>query len=139
MKRSTFLVLLFLPFSLISQNSSWKPVKTGAGGWITGMDIHPSGEPVYCRSDVGSAYRYDSEENIWINIINANTLPENEINWSHYAGVLSIVTAPSNADVAYMAYSNGVFRSTDQGDSWTQTNLPVSEIPANDDSSKYSD
>jgi len=139
MKKSIFflLTLLLLSTNFNAQTSVWQPVKTGAGGWITGMDIHPSGDPIYCRSDVGSAYRFNAEENIWVNIVNANTLEEEEVNWQFYAGVLSIVAAPSNADVAYMAYSNGVFRSDDRGDSWTKTNLPITEIPANDDSSKY--
>ena len=131
--------ILFVSLNLFAQdNSIWKPLKTGAGGWVTGLDIHPSGSPIYARVDVASAYRYNASSNDWINIVNAISIPEEDVYWDKADGVLSIVSAPSNADVAYMAYYNGIYRSSNQGESWEKTNLPEMEMSPNNDESKLS-
>ncbi len=133
------IVLLFIVTNSFSQNSSfWKPLKTGAGGWATGMDIHPSGTPIYARVDVGSAYRWNETNQRWVNILTSSSMPSTDIYWNNYQGVLSIVSAPSDANRAYMAYGDGIYRSNDQGDSWQRTNFPTINMPANDDASKTS-
>ncbi len=47
--------------------------------------------------------------------------------------MLSIVSAGSDARVAYLAYRSG-----DAGDHWERTGLPEMEMKPNDDSSKLS-
>ncbi len=131
-------VFLFLWFQSASANGSWKVLKTGAGGWMTGMNIHPTGEPVYARSDVGSAYRWDEATKEWTNIVNADNVPASDLHWSKQYGVLSLVSAPSNKNIAYMAYYNCIYRSTNKGDTWTRTAFPNVFMPPNDDKSKYS-
>ena len=84
--KNTIIFFLTLFFSTIgwSQDYQWKPLRTGAGGWVTGLDIHPSGSPIYCRVDVGSAYRYDPDTKEWINIVTADNLAESEVYWNKY-------------------------------------------------------
>ncbi len=137
---STFLVfnLLFIIFNSNAQNNSWKPLKTGAGGWATGLNIHPSGNPVFCRIDVGSAYRYDATNQTWTNIVTSNNIPTSDIDWLKYGGVLSLVSAPSNNTIAYLAYFDGIYKSNNKGDTWIKTNFPSTPMPSNQDSSKYS-
>lgn len=138
MKKIISLFLLLTFNSIYAQNFEWKTIATGAGGWITGLSIHSSGNPIYARSDVGSAYRYNPNLQEWENIVTANNLPSADVYWNRYGGVLSIVSAPSNANRAYMAYFDAVYTSTNQGANWTKTNFPTLYLPANDDNSKLS-
>jgi len=140
MKRSNLLCLsLFLLFihGLVAQ-SEWKTLKTGAGGWLTGMHIHPSGDPIFTRSDVGSAYRWSSSTEDWTNIATSENIPAADVYWNNFSGVLSIVSAPSDNTIAYMAYVDNVYRSTNKGDTWERTNIPEIEMRSNDDNSKLS-
>jgi fibronectin type 3 domain-containing protein len=97
---------------------TWKPLKLGGGGWVVGMWIHPNvPDVVYCRSDVGGAYRWDEGTDTWANVVTADSMPDEA--YAAYEGVDSLVGAPSDASVAYMAFRRNVYRSTDQGLTWT--------------------
>jgi len=124
--------------TLIAQDNLWKPLLTGAGGWITGFDIHQSGSPIYMRSDVGGAYRYVEATDSWIQIVTAETMPSPEIDITRYSGVLSIVSAPNAANIVYMAFQDGIFKSENQGDNWVRTNFPSIDNEANGELSRLS-
>lgn len=133
-----FLLILVATFCLKSNaQSEWKTLKTGACGWITGMDINPSGNPVLIRSDVGGAYRLNPNNDEWVQIVNAESMPVNEVNYQNYAGVLSIVSAPTDANRLYMAYLQGIYTSNNQGENWTKTNFPEMVMEANIGDAKY--
>lgn len=134
------LTLGFLLTSLLisAQSTDWHTLKTGAGGWLTGMDIHPNGQPIYVRSDVGGAYKYDATNNEWNQIVTASSLPSADITWQKYQGVLSLVSAPSDPLRAYMAYDSFIYKSDDEAATWVKTNLPPISMEANFDDSKLS-
>lgn len=114
----------------------WRPLKTGGGGWMTGLHAHPSGTPVFSRSDVGSAYRWNESTRSWTNVVTSKSMPKSDVHWSKHSGVLSIVSAPSNAKVAYLAYQDCVYRSDDAGNHWARTSMPSIKMSPNDDDSK---
>ena len=122
--------------SNVDIDGEWKTLKTGAGGWLTGMNIHPSGNPIYTRSDVGGAYRFDPNSETWKQIVTTESMPLEDIYWNTYSGVLSIVSAPSDNNIAYMAYKDGIYTSYNQGENWEKTNFPTTEIRPNDQDSK---
>ncbi|MEM7659958.1 MAG: hypothetical protein AAF399_27850, partial [Bacteroidota bacterium] len=98
-----------------------------AGGWVTGMDIHPSGSPIFVRADVGDAYRWNPNTNRWISLVNTNTMDPADYGAADvrrygYVGVSSIVSAPSNADRAYLAVNGRFFYSNNQGNNWSKAN-----------------
>src|SRR5262245_41089441 len=70
--------LLSVPFLLLSLSAApaadasytWKPVRLGAGGFVTGLVVHPLDPEVrYSRTDVGNAYRWDTEAREWIPMV----------------------------------------------------------------------
>ncbi|MEM8906221.1 MAG: glycoside hydrolase family 9 protein [Bacteroidota bacterium] len=128
--------LFYFPMVMWAQDGEWKPLKTGAGGWITGLYIHPSGGPIYARSDVGGAYRWEADQAKWVNIVTAENFSSDEIYWNTFSGVLSIVAAPTNPDIAYIAYYNGIFKSEDKGNNWIRTEIPYQAMNANTDEGK---
>ena len=133
---SSLLVWLVLLCGLI--HAQWKPLRTGGGGWMTGMHLHRSGDVIYARSDVGSAYRWDEAKREWTNVVTAQAMPSTDVHWSRHSGVLSIVSAPSESNVAYLAYQDTIYRSDNRGDVWRRTSLPSMLMSPNDDQSKLS-
>jgi fibronectin type 3 domain-containing protein len=126
----------------LTADYTWKPVKIGGGGWDVGMWIHPTESGlVYCRSDVGGAYRWDEATDTWANVVTAGSMPTPPNGYygqsccgTNYSGVDSIVGASSDPDIAYMAKpredGGQVFRSTDRGDTWVLPgNLNVAMAP----------
>ncbi len=111
-----------------------KPVKLGGGGWVTGVVVHPGVDNlVYCRTDVGGAYRWDATNSRWTQLIRSNSIPSEIVNATRWSTrdrsseayqVESIGIAPNNTNVLYLTLGgatdvNGwMVKSTDQGASW---------------------
>ncbi|WP_338502688.1 Ig-like domain-containing protein [Sphingomonas kaistensis] len=89
----------------------------GAGGWLTGMDIAKDGTMV-ARADTYGAYIWNG--NAWQQLVTAASMPD--LN-SGKTGVYEIRIAPSNSQVLYMAFDKSVYKSTDQGKTWTKTSF----------------
>ena len=104
------------------QDYSWKPLKVGAGGFVTGMYIHPNeANLMYVRTDVSGAYRWDPANSVWKQLVTSESMPVDFSYYATYGGVTSIAGAPTDANIVYMAYQNRIFKSVDKGDTWTVT------------------
>jgi photosystem II stability/assembly factor-like uncharacterized protein len=110
---------------------SWKPLRMGAGGFVTGLAIHPTkSDVIYSRTDVGGVYRWESKSSDWTQLLTSLSVP----GWQSYDGdysVESVAISPSNAKVVYVSVGNDpnpgdgalvgggrVLRSDDGGTSW---------------------
>lgn len=52
--------------------TGWQTVPLGGGGFVTGLLAHPTvGGPIYCRTDVGGAFRWDAANVQWKSISDA--------------------------------------------------------------------
>ena len=123
----------------ISATSTAKTLKTGGGGWMTGMHIHPSGTPVLARTDVGTPVIWNETTKTWTNLVTTATMPAgyalDNLDYAQgknsFSGAVSIVSDPSNANTLYMAFNDTknnygegcIFKSTDQGKHWAVTGL----------------
>ena len=103
----------------------WSNVPVGANGFVTGVVLHPKEKNLmYIRTDVGGAYRWDEEQQKWIQLCDVFGMDQ-----SNYYGIDGIAIDPNDPDVVYMAagansWSNGdVLKSTDRGQTWTETGL----------------
>ncbi len=113
---------------------TWSVRSIGGGGWVKGMEIHPSGEPVIARTDVGGAYRYDRATRTWQQLLLADRVQDPKEN--DYA-VDSVALAPTDPDRIYLAAGESddnagpgsrrgrVLVSRDGGETWTSSNQPV--------------
>jgi len=107
--------------SIRGQEFDWKNVAVGGGGYITGLVMHPmDSDLVYARTDVGGAYRWDAEHQLWIPITDWISVAE-----SNLFGVDSLAVDPSNIDTVYISCGKnltgepkGIFKSTDRGKTW---------------------
>jgi hypothetical protein len=110
--------------------ATWRSVKFGGGGYVTGLIFHPtSAHVLYARTDVGGAYRWDQATSSWVSITDMFGASE-----SFFAGVESIALDPNNDQLVYVAtgmYDSAdatarLYISSDRGGHWTHVNLPFS-------------
>lgn len=107
----------------------WSPLRIGAGGFVTGIDIAPDGTKVV-RTDTYGAYVATSSG--WKQLVTATSLPASYAALGNNAGVYEIRIAPSSTSRLYMAYLGLVFRSDDGGSTFSQTAFAEVTADAND-------
>jgi hypothetical protein len=116
----------------LSGTYTWKPMKIGGGGWVTGLDISSTEKSLmYVRTDVSGAYRWNAATASWKQIVTSTSMPVSSVAYGKYAGVDSLVSAPKNPNIAYMAFAGlpygetegQIFKSTNRGDTWVATSF----------------
>jgi photosystem II stability/assembly factor-like uncharacterized protein len=116
-----------------SEVYEWSDVKIGAGGFVTGIVIHPKvADLVYTRTDVGGLFRWNAANQTWNQLVRADNLPK-KVSIS----IESIAIAPSDPNILYAATGaytktneKGVtpgtlLKSIDRGNTWQILNLKV--------------
>jgi hypothetical protein len=100
-------------------DSSWKPVKLGAGGYITALDVAPDGTMI-CRTDTYGAYIWNGTS--WTQLATAASMPSSVF---YSAAVYEIRVAPSDSKIMYMHMGDGMYKTVDQGKTWTKTSFAI--------------
>lgn len=108
-----------------------KNVALGGGGYVTGIYLHPK-QPnlVYIKTDVGGFYRWNSTEQSWLPLTDHFPLEQ-----SNYYGGEALALDPNNTNIIYIAAGKftadwwtqlgTIFKSTDQGKTWTKLNIDL--------------
>jgi hypothetical protein len=112
-----------------AQAYNWKPVVINGGGFVDGIVFHPNAPGLmYCRTDIGGAYRWNATNNSWTQLLNFVGYPNNE---GSLMGVESIGLDPQDTNRLYLACGwmggsnpSGIMISTNQGASFTVINSP---------------
>src|SRR5262249_305199 len=89
--------------------TNWQPLKLGAGGWLTGIDIAPD-DTMVVRTDQYGAYIWNGTE--WQQLVTSTSMPAGFLTPGSGQGVYEIQIAPSNTSTFYMMYDGYVFKST---------------------------
>ena len=111
--------------TISAMDAAWKPVKIGAGGWVTGIDVAPDGTMV-ARTDTYGAYIWNGTG--WNQIITSASMPEGTLG---VGGVYEIRVAASNSNIFYMEMGDGIYKSVDKGQTWVKTAFPATPFDAN--------
>ena len=147
-KPITIVLLLIAEVFFVNQVSGadirtdydWNQVRLGAGGWVTGMVMHPLDDNlVYVRTDVGGVYKYNQASGEWDQIILANAMPTEVIDAAPglYKGqgtsqinayrIESLALDPNDTQVLYVAMGQStrswLLKSSDQGSTFVDTGL----------------
>ncbi len=102
----------------------WRSVPFGGGGYIDGLLFHPR-EPglLYCRTDIGGAYRYEPQGRRWSPLLDHLDKADADL-----MGVLSLAVDPQHPDRLYAlcglyltpeVRDGALLASNDRGRSWT--------------------
>jgi hypothetical protein len=99
-------------------------LKVGASGYVTGIDIDPSGTTYLLRTDTYGGYVGDGI-GPWAQVIRADTMPASFLDaftkgtrQSLGEGIYEIRVAPSNPNVIYMVFGSMLYKSTNRAASW---------------------
>src|ERR1035437_9793957 len=124
---SFILLLLLSAVGAFGQQAyNWKSVTIKGGGFVSGIITHPNAPGVvYCRTDIGGAYRWNPTNSSWIPLLDfaadANTY-----------GIESVAIDPSDGNRLYIAASRGssslkwILASTNQGATFSSFSPPFS-------------
>jgi hypothetical protein len=111
--------------------TTWKALKIGAGGFLTGIDIASDGTKVV-RTDTYGAYYFNSATGLWQQIVTTNSMPAADTGVQLGGGVYEIAIAPSNTQRFYMVFNGYVYRTDNRGTSWVRTEFSRVTVDAND-------
>lgn len=121
-------IILFVLISCMSTFAQYvfKNVPIGGGGFVTGIISHKTTGDIYCRTDVGGAYRWDATNNKWVQLL--NWISEEQ---GGYMGVEALAVDEQNPNNIYMlcgtSYINSgataILKSSDKGNSFTVVNV----------------
>ncbi len=120
-------------------NTNWQTLKVGAGGFVRNLDVAPDGT-VVGRTDTYGAYLWNGTQ--WVQLVTSTSMPAaflaaNPKTATTAQGVYEIQIADSNTQIFYMMYDGYVFKSTNQGTTWTQTSFAQVTANPNDNYAQY--
>lgn len=109
----------------------WVQVPLGGGGCVNGLVSNSTGTDIYCRTDVGTAFRWvpaaDGNNGQWLSITDT-IVPTGTTGASGLACTAAIAVNPNDSNKLYVAVGSnfapmkGIYESTNRGDSWTAIN-----------------
>lgn len=112
-----------LTYTTAAAPIGWAQIPLGGGGFVTGLASNLTGSSIYCRTDVGGAFRWvptgDAAGNgAWVSITDT-MVPYNTAGANSLMGVESLATDPNYPDRIYLACGDKIWLSENQGDTWT--------------------
>jgi hypothetical protein len=117
---------------MTSAQVTWKPLRIGAGGWLTGIDISADGSTRVVRTDTYGAYILTTLAAQWQPLVTATSMPAGDATVDKNAGVYEIRIAPRTPTRLYMAYRGYIYRSNNSGGAWSLTSFSNVAMDPND-------
>lgn len=115
--------------------TTFRPMKLGAGGFVTDIDISPDGDTRLIRTDVYGCYIWSTESDSrgrWKQLVTKASMVEGVPRFGESIGCYAVCCAPGQPERIYMATSTSsqkndvrqtVFRSDDRGRTFRKTAL----------------
>lgn len=105
-------------------SSEWSNAPIGGGGRTVGFIGSPTSDMLYLRTDVAGMYKKRSSDTEWTRLTETFTPDYGE----RMVGSAGLGVHPTDDDILYAALSQGIYKSKDQGRSWSQV-LEVDVLP----------
>ena len=123
-----------LPQQAAAQSTpyTWKSVRMGGGGYVTGLFAHPAeADLMYIRTDVGGIFRWNPAGSNWIPLL--DTFATRWNNQPNYFKIESLALDPQNTSVLYASVGKyaddwgkpgALLKSDDRGANWRVVSPP---------------
>lgn len=116
-------------------NTVWNQLKIGGGGFSTGISIANDGTKII-RIDVGGGY-VSVANGLWKQLVTSNSMPAGVAGppdssmISKFAGLYEAVIAPNDSNRIYIYFNGNVYKSINQGSTFTATSFSTVLANAN--------
>ena len=123
-------------YSVEEIDYTWSSVRIGGGGFVPIVELQKNDpSAAYIGTDVGGAFRYESDIDEWVPITN-----QIRAIYDNYSGIQAMQTDPDNPDIIYFSCGagksgsegvekkGGVFRSFDKGKTLTDMHVPPGDF-----------
>jgi hypothetical protein len=111
-----------LSFAAGTAGTTWRQVKIGGGGYVTGIDRSTDGTTIVARNDTYCGHVWNSTTGVWEELATYNSLPAMFREPEAYTGCTELRVAPSNPNRLYMMWTGKTFRSDNRGGTWVDLN-----------------
>jgi hypothetical protein len=119
------------------QSQTFKPIKIGAGGWLTGHAQHADGT-LLARADVYGGYIWDEAAKSWRQVVTTLAMPKADHRPDNVDGVYEFAIAPMDSADIWMAYNGRIYRSRNRTKTFELTNFKQrDDMKANADPSRF--
>ncbi|WKN45470.1 T9SS type A sorting domain-containing protein [Tunicatimonas pelagia] len=98
------------------EDAQWSNVPIGGGGRTVGFIGSPTSDMIYLRTDVAGMYKKRASDTEWTRLTE-NFGPEYG---ERMEGCAGLGVHPTDDNILYSALSKGIYKSTNQGDTWDQ-------------------
>jgi photosystem II stability/assembly factor-like uncharacterized protein len=115
------------------KGTEWHPLRIGAGGFLTGIDMSLDGSTLVVRADTYGAYIWNQSSSQWTQLVTTHSMPVEDVGVDKNTGVFEIRVAPNLPTRLYMVYRGFIYRSDDRGNRWVKTAFARANVDANDD------
>jgi photosystem II stability/assembly factor-like uncharacterized protein len=115
--------------------AGWQTVALGGGGYVTGLVTNPPGGDIYCRTDVGGAFHWDSATGSWSSITDT-IVPVSTQYGRDLMSIASLAIDPANTNQLYVAAGRsvsagtlrGIYSSSDKGATWVPIKTDITIV-----------
>jgi hypothetical protein len=100
----------------------WKDVKLGAGGWVSGIDVHSDGTKVV-RTDTYGGYIWNTSTSQWDQLVTVDSMPSGDGpggSDGNEQGIYEIKIDPQNSSTFWMTFDGYPWKSTNSGATWVR-------------------
>ncbi len=111
----------------------WRPLKVGAGGFITGSSMSKGGGNFIVRTDTYGLYRWSTRGDRWLQLLTDQRFDPKDVQPSLGKGVFEVAIAPSNPRRVYMSFNDQFYKSDTGGASWIRMSSQAQYREANDE------
>lgn len=122
MKRLLWLLCAASLYAQCGFAQTWQTLKIGGGGYVRGLNVAPDGTMVG-RTDTNGAFIWTGTS--WQQLVTSTSMPSDYVSSSLVSaattGVFELQIYSAASSVMYMTYQGYVWKSTNSGNTWTQT------------------
>lgn len=116
--------------------TTFKQLKVGAGGFVTGIDTSADGSTKVIRCDTFGAYKWDAKTSTWLPLLTSASMPAGEVGpdakMTGAPGAFEVAVAPNAGHIIYVIFNGFIYRTENGGTTFARTAFAQQHLDSND-------